>query len=60
MPDAKEVYDAVRKSMEADIDAATIDMMVYGRSILCITPDGITRVPPEDWEKLALDFPKNT
>lgn len=50
---AQEVLDAVRKSMEADAEAAALDVMLYGRSVVVMTPDGVHRVPPEDWHTLA-------
>lgn len=47
--DANEALAKIRAMLAEDAEAATMDVMLYGRTILCITPDGPRRVPPEDF-----------
>ncbi len=56
MTTVKEVLAAVKESMASDAEASAIDMMLYGRSIYAVTPEGMVRVPPEEWPHLADDI----
>jgi len=59
---AEEVLNAVQEMFTAEAEAMSLDTMLYGRCLVVITPGGISRVPPEDWHKLAEDIvlPKKT
>ncbi len=50
---AAQIYEAVLDMFEAESKAIARDTMFYGRALVCITPNGVSRVPPEDWHTLA-------
>jgi len=54
--DAKEFHAIVQRMIAEDAEKCAIDQMLYGRSLISITPDGIHRVPPEEWVSLAEDI----
>lgn len=56
MMTAKEALDAIFKLMKDDAEAAARDVMLYGKTLISITPDGLHRVPPEDCHLLASDI----
>src|SRR6188768_2069772 len=52
----REALKAIQKMMAQDAENTALDVMLYGRSVMVITADGVHRVPPEDWRALANDI----